>query len=143
MDHNDTKRHAGVLSTLAFQKSANGHYAKANIAMEAFLCKAFSAPKGSKIPPSEETEPSQKPFCKNCHSVLDPMAHFMSRWPKIGQDNFYYDTTAGISATGIFAGLQGGDTLGMGKVFSSLKDFETCAVKHSFKFLVERNIEST
>ena len=136
--HKDTKRHAGVLTTLAFQKTYNGHYAKANGAMEALLCKKFSAPDGAVIPPSKETEPVNMPFCSSCHQILDPLSHHFRRWPEIGDSNFYYNPTAGLSAVGNYEGHQDADTYGLGRTFTKTDDFYQCGISRTFEFVVGR-----
>jgi hypothetical protein len=140
VDHHNSGAHAGVLSTMAFQKAYNGHYAKANAAMETFLCRSFTAPHGSVIPSSVETEPARKPFCSTCHSILDPMAQHFARWPRIGSTNFLYDSGSGISSAGRFMGFSDSDTVGLGRTFTKLPDFKTCAVNHAFRFLMGRSM---
>lgn len=140
VDHHNSGAHAGVLSTMAFQKAYNGHYAKANAAMETFLCRSFTAPHGSVIPSSVETEPARKPFCSTCHSILDPMAQHFTRWPRIGNTNFLYDSGSGISSAGTYMGFSDSDTVGLGRTFTKLPDFKTCAVNHAFRFLMGRSM---
>lgn len=140
VDHFESGAHAGVISTMAFQKTFNGHYAKANAAMESFLCKKFQAPDSAVIPQTHETEPAKKPYCNTCHSTLDPLAQHFTRWPSIGSTNFFYNASSGISSSGSFMGYTDSDTSGLGKTFAKLEEFKTCAISHAFRFLTGREM---
>ena len=104
--------HAGVLTTVAWQRAYNGERAKANGAVNAFLCKKFVALPGSKQVPSNETNLTKRPYCADCHASLDPMAKFFNRWSPRGAVNFKY--TASKNANGVHFGVAGSDVNGYG-----------------------------
>jgi len=132
--------HAGVLTTMAFQKSANGWRAKSATAMEAFLCRAFVVPTGVAVLPSEEADLTRRPYCQSCHSVLEPLSLFFGRWPNVGNLNYFYDPGSDKVASGVFDGVSNADTNGLAKIFTSTRDFHDCAVSRAFEFIVGREM---
>jgi hypothetical protein len=132
--------HAGVLTTITFQKAFNGWRAKSNAALGAFLCRQFSVPEGTAIVPSEESDLTRRPYCSSCHSVLEPLSQFYGRWPNLGSTNFIYNPSAGVTANGSFEGMSDADTNGLGRVLSNTVDFEDCAVRSTFEFLAGREM---
>ena len=132
--------HAGVITTPAWQMTFNGHRAKANAAMETFLCEKFSIPEGSKPIPSEETDLTKRPYCSLCHMTLEPLSGYFKRWPAVGNTNYLY--TPSINADGNFRGTAGSDTNGLAGQLVSLPAFSHCAVNRAFEFLVGRSLNS-
>ena len=128
--------HAGVLTTVAWQRAYNGERAKANGAVNAFLCKTFVALPGSKQVPSNETDLTKRPYCADCHASLDPMANFFNRWSPRGTVNFKY--VASKNANGVHFGVAGSDVSGYGAALSNDVDFASCGVKRAFEILVGR-----
>ena len=90
-------KHAGIISTPAFQMITNGYRAKANRVYEAFTCNKFSVPIGS-IPDSEDSNPdlTQREYCSHCHKALEPMADFFKKWPDMGQGSYAYNKDENI-----------------------------------------------
>jgi len=147
-------KHAGVFSTVAFQKSFNGRRAKAKAAMEAFLCRKFEVPAG--ITPIVSAEPDLKrhPYCGICHSTLDPLADFFARWPTTGDNNYFYHdpaysqpgyTTWGNwinrpDPTGSFEGHSGHDTGALGEAFVQSATYGSCGAERVFEFMMRREM---
>jgi hypothetical protein len=132
--------HAGVLTTIAFQRNFNGWRAKANATMEAFLCQKFKVPQGAKQIPSEESDLTRRPYCQSCHSTLEPMSQFFGRWPNLGNTNYFYEPAASASAVGSFNGQSDADTVGLARVFTAQKEFSSCAAERAFEFVVGRTM---
>lgn len=132
--------HAGVLTTMAFQKATNGWRAKAALSLEAFLCRQFAVPEGVAVLPSAEVDLTRKPYCQSCHSVLEPLSYFFGRWPNVGNTNYSYNPTASVVSSGVFEGMSNADTNGLAKVYTSTQDFHTCGVTRAFEFMVGREM---
>lgn len=133
--------HSGVLTTMSFQKSANGWRAKSAVSMEAFLCRSFVVPEGIAVLPSAETDLTRRPYCQSCHSVLEPLSLFFGRWPNVGDVNYLYDPGSNRVAAGSFEGISNADTNGLGRVYTSTQDFQNCAVSRAFEFIVGREMD--
>lgn len=132
-------REAGILTSLAFQRVTNGWRAKANRAMNALLCRSFSVPEGTPQPPSTETDLTKKPYCSECHRILEPMARFFGRWPNVGNGNNYrYDPVA--PAAGEFNGVTGDDVPAFGRILAGMEDYDRCAVRRAFEFVMARRM---
>lgn len=134
--------HAGVLTTIAFQKAFNGWRAKSAASLDAFLCRVFEVPEGVAVLPSSEVDLTRRPYCQSCHSVLEPLSLFFGRWPNLGDTNYLYSAGADRVATGTFENLNNADTNGLAKVYTSTPDFHTCAVSRAFEFMVGRTMNS-
>lgn len=133
--------HAGILTTPAFHLVTNGRRAKFNRAYTSLLCREFVIPPGVKQVPSNETELTRKPGCQSCHSVVEPGATLFGRWPGLGTANYFYDNSASAFANAQIWGQKASDTTGMGQILSNKKDFNECAVKRAFQFIVGRDME--
>ena len=132
--------HAGVLTTIAFQKAFNGWRAKSASSLDAFLCRVFAVPEGVAVLPSAEVDLTRKPYCQSCHSVLEPLSLFFGRWPNLGNNNFIYNPGADRVATGSFENMTNADTNGLAKVYTSTKDFHDCGVARAFELMVGRSM---
>lgn len=133
--------HAGVLTTMAFQRTTNGWRAKANRAMDVFLCREFHAADASVPVVSTETDLTRKPFCSQCHVILEPMAQFFGKWPNVGNNNnYFYSRDPNRSAAGRFNGESGVDTRDFAQIITRMEDYNTCAVKRAFTFVMGRDM---
>ncbi len=126
---------AGVLKTAAFHKITNGLRAKANRARESFLCKSYIPPEEPQTT-SDEVDLTKKPYCSHCHKTLDPLSDFFKNWP--ANDNFNYIDAA--VATGSYEGETEDGVEGLAKLFTKLPEFNECAVKRAFEFVVRRQM---
>jgi hypothetical protein len=135
--------HAGVLTTVGFLRTSNGWRSMANRAQSAFLCREFAVADDVKQVASEQADLTKKPYCQNCHAVLEPLAQFFGRWPNLGNDsNYYYNASPAVSAVGAYGGMTDGDTVGLARVLTAQRDFDACAVKRAFDFVVGRPMTS-
>jgi hypothetical protein len=134
--------HAGVLTTLAFQRQFNGWRAKATATLDAFLCRRFAVPEGTPQVASLEVDLTRRPYCQTCHIVLEPLAQFFGRWPNLGDTNYLYDPSPSASAVGQYDGVSDADTAGLARVITSHKDFASCAVQRAFEFWTGRSMTS-
>ena len=134
--------HAGVLTTVAFQKAFNGWRAKSAGSMEAFLCRVFIVPEGVAVLPSAEVDLTRKPYCQSCHSVLEPLSLFFGRWQNLGSTNFRYDAGTDRVASGTFENMSNADTAGLAKVYTSTQDFHDCGVHRAFELMVGRSMNT-
>lgn len=131
--------HAGVLTTISFQKAFNGWRAKSASSLEAFLCRVFEVPPGVAVLPSAEVDLTRKPYCQSCHSVLEPLSLFFGRWPNLGGNNNYlYDSGSDRVATGVYENMNNADTNGLARVYTSTKAFHDCGVARAFEMMVGR-----
>lgn len=127
--------HSGILTTPAFLMAHNGKRAKANGVYTGLLCNEFTVP--SNVKPVESTEPdlAKRPYCKNCHVTIEPLANFFNRWsPPSGA--FLYDPA--LPAAGAFLGMAGVDVPALGSIVVASEDFNVCAVKKAFQFVFGR-----
>jgi hypothetical protein len=131
--------HAGVLTSVAFHRSTNGWRAKANRSLQVFLCREFVASDASVPEPSDEPDLTKKPYCKQCHVVLEPMAQFFAQWPNVGNDNnYYFDRQHPEQASGSFNGVAGVGTADFAQILTHMDDYDQCAIKRAFKFVTGR-----
>ena len=133
--------HAGILTTPAFHLVTNGRRAKFNRAYTSLLCKEFIIPPGVKQVPSDETELTRKPGCQSCHTTVEPGATLFGRWPGLGTNNYFYDNSASAFANAQLWGQNASDTTGVAQILSNAKEFNECAVKRAFEFVVGRPME--
>ena len=149
-------KHAGVLTTLAFQRATNGWRAKANKARTALLCREFTDPPGAKADPNDTRVPEERTYCKSCHIYLEPLARFFYRWPDTGNDSIYfynhlaakprkeqsYKDTSCLECDPV----EGDDVIGLANSMlesNAGKAFQQCAVRHAFEFILRRPPSST
>jgi hypothetical protein len=131
--------HSGILTTAAFHRSTNGWRAKANRSLQVFLCREFVASDASVPEPSDEPDLTKKPYCKQCHIILEPMAQFFAKWPNVGNNNnYFYDRENPEQAAGSFNGVAGVGTSDFARILVQMDDYNTCAVKRAFKFATGR-----
>lgn len=131
--------HAGILSTLAFQRTNNGWRAKANRAREALLCRKYVAPAGAKQIPSDEANLAKRPYCSSCHVSIEPMSQFFGRWPKSGT-NYAYDASDKVNDAGSYDGVSGQGIVDFARIFAATDDFKHCAVERAFEFISGRSM---
>lgn len=131
--------HAGILSTLAFQRTNNGWRAKANRAREALLCRKYVAPAGAKQIPSDEPNLAKRPYCSSCHVGIEPMSQFFGRWPKSGT-NYAYDASDKVNDAGSYDGVSGQGIVDFARIFAATDDFKHCAVERAFEFISGRSM---
>lgn len=131
--------HAGVLTTAAFVRQFNGARAYANSSRQTFLCREFTVPEGVAQVVSSEPDLTKKPFCSTCHITLEPLSDFWRAWPAVGQATFYYYPT-GRDQSGAYNGVSGSGVVSLASIYADTHDFDSCAVKRSFEFLVGRSM---
>jgi len=130
-------KHAGILTSMAFHRATNGWRAKANRSFQALLCREFKVDPDTPQPPSSETDLTKRPYCQNCHLILEPLSRFFGRWPNVGNDNSYFYNAA-AAAHGAFNGEAAEDTAGLAAILTGMRDFDECAIRRGFEFLVNR-----
>lgn len=131
--------HAGVLTTYAYQVSANGRRAKANRPYEALTCSKFVVPEGIRPDPSDDNPDLMKrAYCAACHVTLEPMAAFFNRWPETGRTNYEFDTSEEIEDRGRFRGEDGIGIREFGRILSESPRFDDCQIQRAWEFVMGR-----
>ena len=140
-------QHAGILTTIAFQRATNGWRAKVNKARSALLCREFVDPVGAKADPDDQRKLEERAYCGDCHKYLEPLSRFFHRWPDTGNDNnYYYDHFAEPLTTSYqdsycpkCQSLTGNDVKGFADIIVSSDDgFKQCAVRQAFEYVIKR-----
>lgn len=133
------EQHAGVLTTYAFQVSANGRRAKANRAFEALTCSQFTVPEGILPDPADDNpDLRHRTYCSACHRTLEPMAAFFRRWPDTGRVNYEFDGREETEDRGIFRGAEGIGVRGFAALLAESEAFEDCQIQRGFEFVMGR-----
>lgn len=144
-------QHAGILTTIAFQRSTNGWRAKANKARSALLCREFIDPVGAKADPNDQRKLEERAYCGDCHKYLEPLSRFFHRWPDTGNDNnYFYDHFAEPLTTSYqdsycpkCQSLEGNDVKGFAEIMTSSDDgFKQCAVRQAFEYVIKRQMDA-
>lgn len=144
-------KHAGVLTTLAFQRATNGWRAKANKARAALLCREFTDPPGAKADPNDTRVPEKRTYCKSCHIYLEPLARFFYRWPDTGNDSIYFynhlaakplsEQSYKDMSCAECVPVEGDDVIGLASSMlasNAGEAFKRCAVRRAFEFILRR-----
>lgn len=133
-------RHAGILSTYAFQTQNNGHRAKANRIFEAFTCSKFVVPEGIEPNPKDSNpDLTKRQYCAACHRTLEPMSAFFNGWPRLGGTHYEFASFLDQNfSKGRFDGKIDFGLEGYAKLISENKRFDACAIQRSFEFVVGR-----
>lgn len=144
-------KHAGILTTVAFQRSTNGWRAKANKARSALLCREFIDPVGAKADPNDQRKLEERAYCGGCHKYLEPLSRFFHRWPDTGNDNnYFYDHLAKPLTTSYLDSycleckdLKGSDVKGFAEfIVSADEGFKQCAVRQAFEYIIKRQMNA-
>ena len=144
-------KHAGILTTIAFQRATNGWRAKANKARSALLCREFIDPVGAKADPDDQRKLEDRAYCGGCHKYLEPLSRFFHRWPDTGNDNnYFYDHLAEPLTTSYqdsycskCGDVTGNDVKGYAEIIISSDDgFKQCAVRRAFEYIIKRPMNS-
>ncbi|MDD9950164.1 MAG: hypothetical protein OXT67_01240, partial [Zetaproteobacteria bacterium] len=130
--------HAGVLSTIAFHRVTNGRRAKANRLLNVFMCRKYRDVEGVQLTPSEEDDLTRRPYCKVCHLSLEPLANFFSRWPSLGDTNYFYNASPEVYPRGILDGKSGVGMKSLAKLVVEKEEYLACAVNHLYRFMLHR-----
>ena len=142
-------KHAGILTTVAFQRATNGWRAKANKARSALLCREFVDPVGAKADPDDQRKLEERAYCGGCHKYLEPLSRFFHRWPDTGNDNnYFYDhfaepltTSYQDSYCSSCGDVTGNDVKGYAEIVISSDDgFKQCAVRQAFEYIIKRQM---
>ena len=140
-------KHAGILTTIAFQRATNGWRAKVNKARSALLCREFIDPVGAKADPDDQRKLEERAYCGGCHKYLEPLSRFFHRWPDTGNDNnYFYDhlaepltTSYQDSYCSTCGDVTGNDVRGYAEIIISSDDgFKQCAVRQAFEYIIKR-----
>jgi len=84
--------YAGILTEPGWLLRFQTNRGRANRFFTEFLCGEFLPPEAGIMEIAEENptpDLSQKPVCKDCHTVLEPWAAYWGRWQEVGAN--YYD----------------------------------------------------
>ncbi len=125
----------GILTTFGWLRRYDKNRTRANQLYERLLCKQFT----SELPavfPQDPGDLRTTPGCRDCHSVLDPLADFFKAWGEEG--NLYVGGRDAVNTYFSAAGCSGNSVADLAQCLQKSRGFATCQVNHIWEWLMAR-----